>query len=163
MILATHIVIAAAVTKPFIGAHPFLAFAAALASHYLTDAVPHWHYPVDSIDERDNPEKKTWRRDEKVLVRDFLRFALDGFGGAAIAFFLIWPQNAAEVWWLIAAIIGSVLPDALQGVYMAGGRFLKPLQLFHDRLHSKILLDAYPWIGIPSQLLVAAVALWLLL
>lgn len=162
MILSTHIVIAAAATKPLTGFHPILTFVVSVVSHYLTDAIPHWHYPVGSIDERDNTEKKTWRKDRRALARDFLRFALDGFGGAALAFLLIRPESASEAWWLAAAVIGSTLPDALQGMYMAGLRFLKPLQVFHDRVHSKIKLDAYPWIGIPFQLAIAGIAIWFL-
>ena len=163
MILATHIAIAAAATRPLAGLHPIITLIVSLASHYLTDAIPHWHYPLDSVDHRDNTEKKTWRGDKRALARDFLRFTLDGFGGAGIAYFVIWPSGTTEILWLAAAITGSVLPDALQGIYMAGARFLKPHQIFHDRVHAKIKLDAYPWIGIPFQLAFALAAIFFLI
>lgn len=163
MILATHVVIAAAITKPLAGLHPIIPFAAALASHYIADAIPHWHYPTDSIDERDNSEKKVWRRDRAALARDFLRFALDGAAGMAIAFFLTRPDLSGNLLWFAAVVSGSVLPDALQGIYMAGCHFLKSHQIFHDRVHSKIKLDVYPLIGVPFQIVIATIAVILLL
>lgn len=162
MILATHIVIAAAATKPLAGFHPLFSLLASIASHYLADAIPHWHYSIRMTEEKDNPMEKTWHGDRRAFASDFLRFALDGLTGAAIAFLFVRPSTPAEFLWLAAAAAGSIVPDALQGAYLAGARFLKPHQIFHYRAHSKIKLDAYPVIGIPFQLAIAGIAIWFL-
>lgn len=163
MILGTHVVIAAAAAKPLAGFHPLFTLLASIASHYLADAIPHWHYPTRAIAEKDDPETRQWRGDRAAIASDFLRFALDGAAGMTIVFFLTRPDLSGNFWWFAAAVTGSVLPDALAGVYMAGIRFLKPHQIFHDRIHSKIRLDSYPLIGVPFQIVIATVAVLLLL
>jgi hypothetical protein len=160
MILAAHIVIAAAAAKPLIGANPLLAFLAAVLTHYIADAIPHWHYPTRTIAGKDErPLNRKWHGDRKTLAGDFLRFAADGFTGAALVFLIMRPLTSPEIWWLAAIAVGSVLPDALQGIYMAGGRSLALHQIFHHRIHSKIRLDAYPLIGIPFQAAIALIAI----
>lgn len=163
MILATHIAIAAAAAKPFAGMHPLVAFLIGVASHYASDAIPHWHYPTRTLP-KEHEEKMgwTWRGDTRTRIGDFLRFALDGAAGAAIVVLAAPPATAAAWWWISAAACGSILPDALQGIYFAGARFLAPHQIFHDRLHTGIKLDAYPRIGIPFQLAIGLAALYVL-
>lgn len=164
MILAIHIVIAAAATKPLIGTHPVATLLASIASHYIADAVPHWHYPTRTLPkEREDKMTWTWRGDRKTRVGDFLRFAADGTAGIILALVATQPASAAELWWIGAAAAGSMLPDALQGLYFAGARFLAPHQIFHDRLHAGIKLDAYPLIGIPFQAAIGIIAIYFLL
>lgn len=157
--LTTHIVIAAAVAKPFAHYHPAAGFFAALASHYLADAVPHWDYAMHAIETKDDAEKLHWDG-EKARVfrrrarRDILHFAVDGLAGVSIILLLIRPIASDQWLWAAAAIIGGTLPDFLQGAYLSGATFLKPLQCFHDFCHTKIKLGPYPLIGIPLQLII---------
>lgn len=163
MILATHIAIAAAAAKPFAGSNPLVALLIGIVTHYVSDAIPHWHYPTRTLPkEKEEKMGWTWQGDTKTRMGDFLRFALDGGAGMAIVLLVATPTTAAAWWWVSAAAFGSVLPDVLQGIYFAGARFLTPHQIFHDRLHAGIKLDAYPWIGIPFQLAIGLAALYFL-
>lgn len=163
MILATHIAIAAAAAKPFAGSNSAVAFLIGIVSHYVSDAVPHWHYPTRTLPkEKEEKMGWTWRGDTKARLGDFARFALDGIAGITIVLLVSPPATVADWQWIGMAALGSVLPDALQGVYFAGARVLAPHQVFHDRLHAGIRLDAYPWIGVPFQLAIGLLALYFL-
>lgn len=160
MTLTTHSIIAAAVTSPIAHLHPALTFVVALASHYLSDAIPHWDYRLESIGETKDADKREWSHSRNTLLRDIARFSADGFLGAGIVLLIAWPTTQAEWLWTASAIIGGSLPDFLQGLYMAKLRFLKPHQRVHDFIHSAIRLGPYPLIGIPFQLAIALIALW---
>lgn len=156
MTLTTHSIIAAAVTRPIAAVHPALLFFAALASHYLSDAIPHWDYPLGAVEDTENPDKRHWSRDWRLLSGDIARFAIDGFLGAGIVLLLLRPASSDDWLRALAIIIGGSLPDFLQGVYMFGLRILKPHQRMHDFFHTKILLGPYPLIGIPFQAAIVA-------
>ena len=73
------------------------------------------------------------------------------------------PQSLHEALPLAAAVIGGILPDFLQGVYFTKkAEFLKPLQKLHDFMHTKIKLGPYPLIGIPFQVAILILSLWVL-
>ena len=160
MILTTHVVIAAALTKPLAAAYPALVFAVSVASHYAADAVPHWHYHTRTIIKTKDPTKRRWQGNTRMHIADMLTFALDAGVGIAAVYLMARPATTQEWLWLAAVASGSILPDFLQGLYMAGAKFLRSHQIAHHRIHTKILLDAYPWIGIPFQAAIAAVALF---
>lgn len=167
MTLTTHIVIATAITKSFAQSHPILGFFAALASHYLADAIPHWDYPVHAIQSGDDKQKLYWDADKarafrRRVAHDIHNFAIDGMLGTGIIFFLVRPVSPDQWLWVAGTMIGGVLPDALQGAYLSGATFLRPLQYFHDRCHTKIKLGPYPLIGIPLQLIILFAAVYLL-
>ena len=163
MTLTTHIAIAAAITKPFIKQHPILAFFVAIASHYLSDAIPHWDYRLGSLAGGENPDKREWQFKTHTFWEDFSRFAFDGFLGAGIAFLIIRPASLHEFFLWSLVVIGSCLPDFLQGVYYTRkAEFLKPLSHFHNRIHSKIKLGPYPLIGVPFQLIILFISLYFL-
>ena len=160
--LTTHSIIAAAVTSPLAHLHPALTFVVALASHYMSDAIPHWDYRLESIGDTENPDRRTWSRSRNTLCRDIARFSADGLLGAGIVLLVTWPVTPREWLWAGSAIVGGSLPDFLQGLYMARARFLKIHQRAHDFMHSDIRLGPYPAIGIPFQLAIAFAALWFL-
>ncbi|MEK7541500.1 MAG: hypothetical protein AAB533_01485 [Patescibacteria group bacterium] len=169
MTLTTHIVIAAAVTRSLAQSHPLLGFFTALASHYLADAIPHWDYPMLALpNNTDDEQKLHWgagkaRVFRKRLVRDVRTFAADALLGVMIILLIIRPASHDQWWWVAGAVIGGVLPDFLQGVYLSGAAFLRPLQYFHDWCHTNIKLGPYPLIGIPFQLVIAGIAVYFLL
>lgn len=161
MTLATHIVIAAAVVKPLGIQSPALGFLIALASHYMSDAIPHWDYWLNSISPDDPAERRKFSFRGEFLG-DFVKIALDGTAGTALALFLLHPASVSD--WVLAAglIVGSVLPDFLQGVYYTRrAEFLRPLQTFHDFMHTKIRLHFYPVIGIPFQIIIFLLSVYL--
>ena len=161
MTLATHIVIAAALTKPIAAQHPILAALVAIASHYLSDAIPHWDYGVKSVLDNENLNTRRWSTNRALLRRDMRRFAIDGFSGAAIVLLVVWPTTTTQWLWIATAIIGGALPDFLQGVSLFLP-FLRPHTRFHHFMHTKIKLGPYPLIGIPFQIVITLVAIWFL-
>lgn len=163
MTLTTHSIIAAAITKPLAAMNPMLAFIVALATHYLSDAIPHWDYPLASIENREDKENQHWGTNRNALLKDISSMALDGFLGAGIVLFTIRPTHAHEWAWVIAAIVGGCLPDFLQGLYMLKLKFLRPHQRLHDIFHTNIRLGPYPLVGIPFQLIITAIALYFLI
>lgn len=163
MTLTTHSIIAAAVAKPLAAMNPLLAFIVALATHYLSDAIPHWDYPLASIEHKEDIDNRHWGSNRNALIKDISSMALDGFLGAGIVLFTIRPANMHEWAWAIAVIIGGCLPDLLQGLYMLKLKFLRPHQRLHDIFHTNIRLAPYPLIGIPFQLIIIAIALYILI
>lgn len=155
MTLTTHTVIAAAITKPFMRVHPVLGFFVALASHYLSDAVPHWDYGMRSLSDKENFEKRKIQYKSSSFLTDAPRIALDGFLGLALALVIMHPHTLRDLTGVYLAALGGVLPDFLQGIYYSKrAELLLPLQRFHDFFHSKIKLGPYPLIGVPFQLVI---------
>jgi hypothetical protein len=146
MILTTHAIVGAAIGTQ-IPSHPVVAVAAAIASHFLIDAVPHWDYPLRSMF-RGAKERATLKLDRGLIV-DFGMIGLDGLFGLAIALCLFsTPANLIAV---LCGILGGMLPDALQFVHRIYPRGPLPaLQRFHVWIHSKRKLT-WP-IGVVSQI-----------
>ena len=166
MIIATHILVATALTRRFAATQPLLAFLLAIASHYLLDALPHWAYKIASLKDK-NPNNKYWRFTEKSIIHDLTRASIDAAAGLGLAFYIIQPPTGKDTAILLLVALGSILPDIFQSLYFAFTpeasilpwkftrkfKFLKPLQEFHERFHTKIKLDPYPWLGIPAQVI----------
>lgn len=163
MTLTTHAIIAAAVAKPLAHSHPVLIFLAALASHYLADAIPHWDYKLRSLAEDDDIAKKDVVFTRATFWLDLMRSALDALLGLGVVALLVWPASPQEWLFVLLTVVGGLLPDFLQGVYY-GLRlnFLKPHQRFHDWIHARIRLGPYPRLGIPLQLVLVIAALIIL-
>lgn len=164
MTLATHIVIAAAVAKPLVAAHPLFPFLAAVASHYLADAIPHWDYTLHSVPGESTASEKRWAFTRRSFFTDFARVASDGLIGTALVASALRPTSVPEFSVFALIVIGGVFPDLLEGVYYTGrAPFLKPFHRFHEFIHTKIELGTYPLIGIPLQILIALIAMYFLL
>ncbi|MDP3771957.1 MAG: hypothetical protein Q8Q94_01105 [bacterium] len=162
MTLTTHAAIAVALTKPFMHAHPIIIFCIAIASHYLSDAVPHWDYPLSSISAAKNAEGRRWHFHSTHFLKDARNMACDGILGLTLVLALAHPTTVREFSWVLLAVIGGALPDFLQGVYYTRrAELLRPVQHFHDTMHTNIRLGAYPFIGIPFQGAILVLALWL--
>lgn len=163
MTLTTHIVIAAAVTKPLMAINPVFGFLAAIASHYLSDAIPHWDYNLTSLIGEKNHEKPHWQFNRFSLLHDLRNVAIDGLLGAGIVFLFFWPDSAAELMPLIFIITGAILPDFLEGLYATRHvPFLELPHRLHEKIHTKIKLGPYPFIGIPFQIIIFLIAIYLL-
>lgn len=160
MTLATHIAIATAVAGPFARIHPAAAFFAAVASHYLADAIPHWDYSLRSMPDGGNSHNKKWVFTRAALKKDIFHTGLDGLFGILLVSIFTRPSSWPELLAAGCIIIGAILPDVLQGVYYTKkADFLKPLQKLHDYTHSEIKLSPYPLIGIPFQLLILFISI----
>lgn len=168
MTLTTHALIAAAVTQSFGRSHPVLGFAAAIASHYLSDAIPHWDYALNAGVEWKEKPKEDWTPDDfwqfRMRIRhDLIKIVADAVIGALAVAALTQPASPADWLWAGGVTVGGMLPDFLQGLHLSGIRILKPAQRFHDLWHTKIRLGPYPLVGIPFQVFIAAIAILFLL
>lgn len=154
MTLATHILVAGAITRPIAGAHPALLFLVALASHYLMDVIPHLDYKIHSIPDKqkESPDAIRWDFSDRVFWKDISRFGIDAFVGFSVLLLFSWPESLPAFFKIFLISAGSVLPDFLQGVYFTRkAEFLKPAQQLHDFFHTRLRLGPYPLIGIPFQ------------
>ena len=163
MTLTTHALIAAAAASPLAASHPAFIFLAALASHYIADAIPHWDYKLHSLVENEDIAKKNIIFTRATFWLDLLRSALDALLGLAIVTLLVWPSGFEELLFIVLVVVGGILPDFLQGLhYGLGLNFLKPHQRFHDWVHARIRLNLYPRLGVPLQLVLMIAALIIL-
>lgn len=164
MTLTTHIIIAAAATKPIASVHPLLIFAIAIITHYLSDAIPHWDYSLSSIDSEVRHEERAWKFGDATFLRDIRNIALDGLLGTLFIALIAQPSSPNEFFWLFLTAAGSIFPDFLQGVYYTRrADFLRIIHHFHGFMHSKISLGPYPLIGIPFQAVILFAAITSLL
>lgn len=162
MTLGTHIVVAGAAGALFLG-NPIAAFFAGIASHFAVDAIPHWDWPIKSIET--TGEKST---DGKIggslnaVVRDFSVAGLDVFWGVVVlsvaaSFFNI----SIFSFWFFAVVAGGILPDALQFLYfMVKREPLTTIQRFHGFIHTNKKIPSGRYIVGPlAQLPVVIVSL----
>jgi hypothetical protein len=145
--LTTHAIVGAAIAS-VIPAHPLLAVAAAFASHFLLDAIPHWDYPIrsDSV----NPNVGGAMKYDAALVLDMLAIGTDAVLGIGVALlFLARPSDFTVV---LCGAAAAILPDALQFAYIRFPRepFVS-LQHFHSWIHASQSLRARPILGISVQ------------
>ncbi len=160
MILVTHGVIGAALGRLF-PRYPFLAFLAGFVSHFLADAIPHWHYKLFSHTRHpDDPIQNDMVIGKKFLI-DLMDIGLDGTAGLALPILLFqgWAGFSHPDWSVLAGAFGGLLPDFFHFVYMKIRREpFYSFQRFHVWMHSKTDIDKKPLIGIGSQLLIIVAA-----
>lgn len=138
MILATHILGAAALTQPIASSGSLALFLGAIASHYVLDAIPHRDYTLDSvIREGDGRRARVLGIDAKKLLRDIFKLLCDGVAGVVILFFLIQPEASVSGLAPFGLIIlGAVLPDILQFVFWFFPKGPMPfIHRFHRWVH----------------------------
>ncbi len=163
MILTTHIAIAAAVTKPLLNTNPIFPFAAALASHYLADAIPHWDYKLSSLNDKEDKRERRMSRQNPSFVWDIGKMGGDALLGSLVVLYFFPPHTWHNALTLASVIIGAILPDLLQGVYLFWkNSILGNIQTFHDFFHTKIKLGPYPLVGVPFQIGIFLLSIWFL-
>ena len=157
MILITHSIIGSALTHRV--AQVPAAFFAGLLSHYLADAIPHWHYPVPTIKKAvQAPYGERTLTIRTAPYREIVRVAIDVVIGLSLSLFLF--SGSLEI--IIAGVLGAILPDLMVGL----SRFWpNPVLIAHERfhkwIHSTLMLDDRPLIGIGSQVALVAVFVFL--
>ncbi len=141
MTLATHILVAGAITKPFLGrVNDLVIFVIAIFSHYLSDAITHYDYNLLSINgSKENAADRSLKADPQKIAVDLLNIAIDISVGIAVLVIIVRP--AATLANLITyglIILGGILPDALQPLYIIWKKFpMTLIQELHDFWHSK--------------------------
>jgi hypothetical protein len=120
MILTTHILSGAV-----IGANvqnPYAVAGLAVALHFALDILPHGDY-----------------LNKKSKLHEFWKVAIDlvvGLGTVYAIFFLRDGASTADLQNIAIGIFFSLLPDGTTFLYWKMGiRFLKPIKMFHEKLH----------------------------
>lgn len=157
MVLTPHAIIGAAVARAF-PTNPLLAFTAALVSHFLLDAIPHWHYSLRSQTKDPLSQLNDDMKIGSPFFFDLIRTGADFWLGFILTFLLFPASDSSLLTTNLAGIIGGVLPDPLQFVYWKIRKEpLRSLQRFHLGVHSKIYISN-PFIGVSSQAAVVILA-----
>lgn len=151
MILVTH-AITGSVAALLFPTNPSLGLAVALASHFVTDAIPHWHYPLRSLERRPgNPlaERLHFGRD---FWRDLLTIGSECAAGVILGGWLGYQASPDLVWLAGGGAVFGVLPDFMQLLYhLYPHGLLHRIQKFHKWVHASKHLDDQPFWGIGSQ------------
>lgn len=152
MTLTTHALVGAAVVS-LVPQHPVLGICAALASHFVIDAIPHWDYPIASS--AVDPDIGSAMKYDKALFIDVLRIGSDAILGLLLSLWILSPVMPTQLI-LVGAIVG-MLPDPLQFV-AAHFQYetLTSLQKFHKWIHTKYRFEHAKGLGIFSQVLFIA-------
>ena len=161
MILLTHAVVGAAVARLF-PESPWVGFFAAVASHFVLDAIPHWQYRIGSMIKNRNSVNNRIIFGKRLAV-DMSAVSLDFICGALLSLYFFgngYSLPPAQIPLLIGAF-GGALPDGLQFLYFLIRREpLLSLQKFHAWVETKRHLGPSSVPGIIAQaLLVFAVVL----
>lgn len=136
MILTNHAVTGAALAS-LVPNEPAVGFAVGFLSHFILDAIPHWDYSLQSLNEdKSNPLNNDIILDRKFL-KDILKIGLDGVAGLSLAFLVFNLYLKCPAWSVLSGAIGGMTPDALQFIYMKWKHEpLVTLQRFHQWIHA---------------------------
>lgn len=163
MILATHGIVGGAIGY-LLPKNPILAFFLSFISHFVIDAVPHWHYPVFSAKiNKENPLENDMLLN-KWFVVDMFDIGLDLLGGLIIAVFIFHQKLSFDMALvsILSGAIGGVFPDPLQFLYWKlPNKPLMYLQEFHIWIHSETYMDDRHIMGITTQIAFSALIIWI--
>ena len=135
---------------------PLAAFAAGFMSHFVLDAVPHWHYHMRSIRRNGNPMDNYWIFDATFL-RDLFFIGIDAGAGIVLTLCAAYALPPDQQLAIVFGAIGGIMPDALQLLYsMFRNSPLRHLQRFHVWVHQGRHLNDQLLLGIGSQLFILA-------
>lgn len=150
MTLTTHAVVGSALGA-MLAHNPALAAGAGFASHFIMDFIPHWDYPLLSMERDGNPLHDTMNTRSWKFAIDLIKIGCDFLLGFLLVglFFYAAPSL------IVGAFVGAaaaVTPDALQFLYMKFFQRepLLSLQKFHISIENE-QLKKRPLIGVASQ------------
>ena len=159
MVLSTHAVIGAAAASIF-PAHPVWGFFIGFASHFLADAIPHWHYTLATTT-KDKEKKHTLDADMAInehFLFDLLKIGSDALIGIAVALIFLGASQPLLLSATLFGALGGIIPDGLQFVYWKWRHEpLRSLQRFHLWIHAKTDYDDKPIFGPALQATIALV------
>lgn len=157
MTLGTHAVVGASIAA-LLPTHPALAFFGGFISHFILDSIPHWDYPLRSLQGRDGPKMDRDLRLGKSFIIDLFRVGIDALIGITVAL-LLFHGSRSFPYVLLSGAVGAMVPDALQFVYFKLRKQpLISLQRFHIFIHAVNDLNDRPFLGIACQVAIVLVA-----
>lgn len=161
MVLATHAVVGGAVASLF-PSHPVEAFVAGFVSHFILDAIPHWDYKLlSAYAGAKDPAPTDGPNASKYFAIDLAHIGADLILGVVLTL-LIWQPVGYMAWKILAlGVIGGILPDFLQFVYV---RFphqpMILIQKFQDFMQAEYKIHN-PYLGVFLQATVAVIVVLL--
>ncbi len=150
MLLTPHTLVGVAIATNI--SNPYIAIPIAFISHFLGDKVPHWDFYSNTKKEE---RIKGWR---PLAVMGDLAVGV-AVGVTYTTYFLWVKQDLSLALVTFICGIASVLPDALSGLTIIGGKENKFLELL-NKIQSKMQFQApLPW-GILTQVGVILISLY---
>lgn len=144
-----------------------------LASHFILDTIPHWHYPVRAEKEKVKGglrellllAKKPRYLIRHPILKDVFSAGLDLFLGLALLSWLAWNFQPENFWLIIASGLVGILPDFMTLLYLLfpENKFIAWFRKIHKRIHARQRLDDRHLLGIGSQAIIALLIIWLLI
>lgn len=163
MVLSTHAVAGAASVIIFKG-YPLLGLILVFLSHFILDAIPHWHYKVLSRVKNDSLPFGEKLDFGIVFLKDIFRGGID-FGLGIVISLTVSQIFFPSYFWLTAfGAFAGALPDLIQVIYyrFPNSMPLFYFQQFHEKVHTKKYLDNEPVKGISQQIILSAVIIFVL-
>lgn len=157
MTLTTHAVIGGVVAS-FFPTHPEIGFAGAFLSHFILDSIPHWDYPLKSFELKTADIMSGDMIMGKRFLKDLINIGIDILIGTLATIYILLLLGKFSLPILIAGVIGGIIPDALQFVYMKFRHepFVS-LQKFHMKIQKDRRLKSKPLIGIIMQIAIIVI------
>ena|SRR3989344_1654043 len=171
MILAVH-ALGGGLAATFTSSWP-VAVIFSLASHFVLDAIPHWHYPVYAEKEKARGglkelllrAKKPKDLARHPIFRDMISSGLDLGLGLTLLLWLAWNFRPEYFWLILLGGLVGILPDfmTLLHILFPENKFLFEFRRLHKKIHSRVRLDDRHLLGIGSQAAIAVLIIWLLI
>lgn len=135
---------------------PLAALGAGFLSHFVLDAIPHWHYTLRSKKRSlDRHAADRWTFDRTFLF-DLCFIGLDATLGMVLVIAATASLPPVERVSLALGAVGGIMADAFQLIYAIFPHSpVKYLQRFHMWAHSVRRLDDRPLLGIGSLVVFA--------
>ncbi len=156
MTLSTHAIVGAG-SAILLRNYPILGLIAAFFSHFLLDAIPHWHYKILSKSADSSLPFGMKLNLGSSFTKDVFRGSADfclGLIASILMSLFLFPDN---LWLILAGVFASVLPDFLQVVYyLLPNKLLSYFQKFHMKTHSTKRLDNEPIKGVFQEIAISA-------
>ena len=153
MTLTTHAIVGATVAT--LTPNPILGFVLGFGSHYVLDAIPHWSYPIHSLEKDKKNSLNTKLIISKDSEVDFIKIAIDGILGLLLSFILVGFFHPDSFLTILCGALGGMIPDALQFLYWKWKcEPFTTFQRLHNWAHTSNRIDDKPFTGIFSQILI---------
>jgi hypothetical protein len=140
MTLTTHAIVGASVAQLFPN-QPLIGFLAGVASHYLSDKIPHWDYAQNFTSIKASNNGQLVVIDKIFFGPRFLLESLFVLGDTVLGLILAWllwhNPSSGNFLLIILGAIGGMLPDYIQIIHgFWNTRFSIVFQKFHSFMHT---------------------------
>ncbi len=157
MTLSVHAIAGTAAALAF-RSNPITALLAAFFSHFVLDAIPHWHYKILSKSPDSSLPFGIKLNLGVNFLKDIFRGSIDFCLGLIVSMLISSFFFPDSFWITLLGAFASVLPDFLQVIYyLLPNKLLFYFQKFHQGIHSEKRLDSEPLKGITQQIILSVI------